>query len=504
MSASVLRFIDVTFSYTVPGDPVFRSLCIHFSKGWTGVVGPNGVGKSTLAKLAAGVLKPTTGSVVMGESSTAFYCEQETAAPPECAHEFISGEEPASGKLRSLLGIGADWPERWESLSHGERKRFQIGAALWKEPDILVLDEPLNHVDLRARRLIASSLQTFAGIGIVVSHDREFLDALCRSCLFMRPGSAILRRGGFSGGSEQLRLDDLAREKKYLDALERHRDLKKRAASLKRRETGRPGRLSKRNIARHDHDAKSRVDGARLTGKDAKGARRAKLLEARADTLGLEASSLYFKRRKTEGILFRGERSKRDCILRMEEQSITLGPAKRLLVPELEILPADRIAIIGDNGTGKSSLIRSIVPAIDLRPEQVVYIPQEIEAKQWEEVREKMSGLDGRRLGMMLTAFHRLGSEPERLILSESPSPGEKRKIMLGLGLLKTPSIIIMDEPTNHMDLPSMQCIEDALNQFDGALLLVSHDLSFINNTTNIRWEILSHGEESVLEVNRR
>jgi|GEM_PF-3064078 len=192
-----------------------------------GAVGHNGVGKSTLARLAAGILKPAAGSVITGEASTAFYCEQETASPPDCAHEFLSSTEPSSGKICSLLGIGPDWPARWGSLSYGERKRFPIGAALWSEPDIPVLDESVNHVDLCARRLTASSLIGFKGVGIVVLHDREFLNTLCRYCLFMHPGHAVFRRENFSEGFARQRLEDEARERKYSAALPEYRGVKK-------------------------------------------------------------------------------------------------------------------------------------------------------------------------------------------------------------------------------------------------------------------------------------
>ena len=89
-----------------------------------------------------------------------------------------------------------------------------------------------------------------------------------------------------------------------------------------------------------------------------------------------------------------------------------------------------------------------------------------------------------------MTIVRRLGSNPERLLSSRVPSPGESRKLLLALGLSKTPWLVIMDEPTNHMDLPSIECLEKALNDYTGALVLVSHDRVFLNNTTNIQWNI--------------
>ncbi len=500
MSAANLKFIDVTFSYQ-SSEPIISSLNLHFARGWTGIVGPNGAGKSTVAKLAAGILTPTAGTVVHTGPLRALYCEQDTAELPDGADRFMSGTGAHSGKLRSLLGIEDDWIERWRTLSHGERKRFQAGVALWSEPDILVLDEPVNHVDMRTKDLLLTSLRTFKGIGIIVSHERSFLDALCDTCLFMRPGEAVLRRGNFSKGFEQQELEDEARERKYLNARAYAHDMKKRANLVKQRESAKENRLTKRGIARHDHDAKGRIDGARLTGKDKTGSRKAKLLANRAEESAGEASSLYFKQRKVEGILFRGERSMRDSLFQMDTQSIPLGPAKRLFVPDLRILPADRIAIIGDNGTGKSTLLNFVVRRIHLAPGQVVYIPQEIDTDLWDSVNTDMMSLAGRDAGLVYTAVHRLGSEPDRVIGSQNPSPGEKRKIMLALGLLKKPSILIMDEPTNHMDMPSIRCIEDALRQFTGALVVVSHDPVFIRNTSETVWELRSRGTDTELRI---
>ncbi len=501
MSATNLKFVDVSFSYHILQEPIVSSLNVHFSKGWTGIIGPNGAGKSTVAKLAAGILLPTRGSVIIDDGLKSFYCEQSTAEPPDRVADFIIKAESLSGKLCSMLEIGTDWADRWDTLSHGERKRLQVGMALWCEPDILVLDEPFNHVDIDTKQLLLSSLLTFNGIGIVVSHERDMLDALCHSCLFMRPGYAVLRRGNFTEGHQSQQLEDAVREKNYRLAQTRFRETKKRAASLRQREDAKAGKLSKRKIAKHDRDAKCKVDGARLTGKDKKGARKVKLLEARAEKLESDASSLNFRRRKTNGILFKGEVSERKSLVVIEKQSIPLGPVKKLLVPDINVSPEDRIAIIGRNGTGKSTLVNVLIRKIRLLPEHVVYIPQEIDAQLWEKTRDAMSQLDGGSLGLLLTAVHRLGSEPDRVIHSETPSPGEMRKIMLALGLLKNPSLIIMDEPTNHMDIPSIQCLENALCQYDGGLIIVSHDRAFIRNTTDTIWEIVGSGSEFKLTI---
>lgn len=504
MSVSNLKFIDVSFSYTISSDPICTALNIHFSQGWTGIVGSNGAGKSTIAKIAAGLLAPTTGTVIANGCPTRYYCEQSTAQLPDDAEDFLTNDEPFAGKLRSILEVECDWFLRWNTLSHGERKRIQIGCALARESDVLILDEPVNHIDAHTKKIILSALSLYRGIGIIISHQREFLDTLCKACLFLNNGNALLRKGAYSEGLAQQKTDDENREKKYEDALEKYHDMKNRAVALKQRECGKESRLSKRNIAKHDHDAKSRIDGARLTGKDRNGLRKATTFERRAQEAGSEAAELRFRQRRIEGILFQGEQSQRKIIARLSAQSIPLGSEKNLIIPELEIAPSDRIAITGRNGCGKSTLISKLIPALLIDSEEKVYIPQEIDDSAWSAAQLKLRLLSSKDVGIVYDAVYRLGSEPQRLRHSTSPSPGEKRKILLSIGLLSKPALIIMDEPTNHLDLPSIHCMEEALRQFTGALIIVSHDQSFISATTEKDWEIVSCDTGSVLKITRR
>lgn len=121
---------------------------------------------------------------------------------------------------------------------------------------------------------------------------------------------------------------------------------------------------------------------------------------------------------------------------------------------------------------------------------KLIWIPQEITADECSGYLEEVKRLSREALGQLMTIVRRLGSDPERVLSSSVPSPGEARKLLLALGLSKTPWLVIMDEPTNHMDLPSVECLEKALNDYIGALVLVSHDREFLNNTTNIQWNI--------------
>ncbi|HOP63740.1 MAG TPA: ATP-binding cassette domain-containing protein [Spirochaetota bacterium] len=491
MSSVNLRFINVSFLYSTTSEEIVSSLSVQFGSGWTGIVGPNGAGKTTIARLAAGILLPTAGSITgPGPGTLALHCEQETETPPEFSEDFLDSSCNRSGELRSLLGINDNWLSRWNTLSHGERKRFQAGVTLWREPEILALDEPTNHLDSAARDLISDALKTYRGTGILISHDRELLDSLCSATLFIRPGSAVLRPGGVSVGLKQESLEDISRERKHELATEEYKRTRRSLQSLKQRESSRNGSLSKRGISRHDHDSKSRVDLARLTGKDKTASRKIKLLENRAGTLKEEAESKHFRRRRIDGFTLKGEKFRGDRIAIVPGGNIKMGGSGFMEMPELTILPTDRIGITGDNGTGKSTLLRHIKSSLKLPDEKILYISQEISRREWLEIDKRIKRLSGEEKGELLSVVHRLGSEPERILETEMPSPGEIRKLVLGLGLLKVPNIILMDEPTNHMDLPSVQCIEEALAGFEGALILVSHDRFFLKKLTTAEWRL--------------
>jgi ATPase subunit of ABC transporter with duplicated ATPase domains len=158
--------------------------------------------------------------------------------------------------------------------------------------------------------------------------------------------------------------------------------------------------------------------------------------------------------------------------------------------------PDDRIALTGRNGGGKSSLIRYILKILDMPRDRLTYIPQEIDQRSSKEIMSRALELSGERLGKMMAVVSRLGSRPHRLLESRQPSPGETRKLLLATGIANEPYLIVMDEPTNHMDLPSIECLEKALEGCPCGLLLVSHDRRFLEKLTDRRWHI-SHEEES-------
>ncbi len=411
--------------------------------------------------------------------------------------EAMDGE---AWKVKGRLGLEADWLERWESLSHGERKRAQIAVALWLKPRVLAVDEPTNHIDAPARRLLGGALRDFGGVGLLVSHDRELLDRLCRQCVFVDPPGATVRPGGYSQGIQQEALEEgsLRREaeqaRRQRDRLER--EVVRRRAAAARSDK----RRSKRGLGK-DNSERYKRNLARVSGRDGQSGRLLRQMDGRLEQARQKAEEIRQKKTYDLGIWLGEERSKRDVLLRLAAGVIDLGGGRTLNHPDLVMRPHDRVALCGPNGGGKSTLVRHLLRRLNIEAARLVYLPQEISAGQARRILAEARSLPRAELGRTMTAVSRLGSRPHRLLESDEPSPGEVRKILLGLGIARVPHLIVMDEPTNHLDLPSIECLEEALDACPCGLLLVSHDERFLARLTAIRWRIASDGCDPKLEV---
>jgi ATPase subunit of ABC transporter with duplicated ATPase domains len=382
-------------------------------------------------------------------------------------------------------------------LSHGERKRAQIGALLWLSPAVAAVDEPTNHIDADARAALASALKQFRGVGLLVSHDRDLLDTLCHQCIFVDPPEVVLRPGGYTQGAAQAEAElEQARAEDALARKEINR--LKSEARRRRRLADKSARLrSKRGLAIKDHDARDKINRARLSGKDAVGGKQARTMRTRVERVEERRMSINVKKTYETGIWMPGSICKRDTLLRINAGQLPLGEGRSLRFGDLVMAPGDRIGMTGPNGAGKSTLIRHIVDNHTLPGERVTYLPQEVSESESRRIIEEVRVLPRRRLGTAMTVISRLGSRPERLLETDLPSPGEVRKLLIALGVAREPWLIIMDEPTNHLDLVSIRCLEAALDDCPAGLLLVSHDRHLLDRLTRMRWVLASHEQGS-------
>jgi macrolide transport system ATP-binding/permease protein len=499
MAKHFLRFTGVDFGYETSPELLFINIDLHFSPGWTGVVGANGAGKSTLLRLACGDLLPSAGNVSAPVLS--IYCPQRTDNPPDGLDDLFDSTIREAALIKAKLGLDENWPDQWDKLSHGERKRLQIGAALFREPDVLAVDEPTNHLDAPARDVLMAALEDYKGIGILVSHDRELLDRLCSAAVFVSPPDAVLRPGNYSEASREAAREETEQARQRQKAADELARLQ-RTWSDRRREASRAGaRQSKRKLSRQDRDGREKIDRARVTGQDAARGRMQKQMEGRLKQALTRLDGTGFTKKHPAGIEVTGEEYRGDTLVFLPAGSLSLGPGRNLIHPDLYVRPGDRISLTGPNGSGKSTLVQTIMEGMDLPEDRQLYMPQEISVRESSFVMEQARELSGENLGWVMNMVSRLGSRPERLLESRLPSPGEVRKLLLSLGLLGKPWLVVLDEPTNHLDLPSIERLEAALAGTQAALLLVSHDRPFLLALTSTAWEIEPEESDYILRV---
>ena len=325
MALAQLTFQSVELAHPGMTMPLFSDLTVQFPSGWTGIVGPNGAGKTTLLKVATGELAAQSGTVQ--RKGLSLYVAQRTDDPPEFLEDFIWA--PDATVLKARLRVGEDWPERWSTLSHGERKRAQIAVALWREPAILALDEPSNHIDADARRLLLLALTEFTGIGLLVSHDRALLDELCTQCLLIDPPDAVLRPGGVTAALAQQDNDEKSVRNTNEDLRGTENRLKaeaQRRRVIADQKTSAARGSKQKKIPIHDHDGRAMRNLAKLTGKDAYSGKMVALMNQRAGKVAAQRAEIAVKKRYETGIWVDGASFiPRDFLVRLPAGSLPLG-----------------------------------------------------------------------------------------------------------------------------------------------------------------------------------
>ena len=481
-----INISNLSFSYPSSSQLLFDSVSLRIHKGWTAITGPNGSGKTTLIKLIGGILSPSSGNV--SAPGLFYYCEQKTDNIPEGFKGFLNSYDPASFRIKSSLEIEDEWIARWNTLSHGERKRCQVAAALFSNPDILAVDEPSNHLDLESKEFLFNALISFKGIGLLVSHDRKLLNDLCTNTLFIFNHKIDFRKSSYMTAVEEREREN----KSHTDQLETlNKDLKKlksKAIVQKQNADKVDKELSKRNIGRKDRNAKAKIDLARLTGRDAVAGRLYRKTKNEIERKNEILNSIEVNRSFELGIEFSSVKLNRYFPFSIPSFELKLNDYRRLYIPDLMISSGEKIGISGKNGSGKTTFIKNIVEQLRFPGQDLIYIPQEIDAKSVNGLMKRIWALNDSEKGKIMTIVSKLNSDPKHLFETDEPSPGEVRKLLLAEGISYSPALIIMDEPTNHMDIPSIECIENALNQCACPVLLVSHDTVFLKNVVSAYW----------------
>lgn len=476
---------DVSYSYPGSTQTVLDSVRAVFPVGWTGIIGNNGCGKSTLARIATGMLAPDSGTV-SPRGLVVAYCEQDATIPPDRLEDFACSWEQTAVRLRVDLGVDDDWPWRYDMLSSGQQKRLQVAVALWENPDVLVMDEPTNHVDVLTRRAILRALAGYRGVGLLISHDRELLDALAGQCLCFEGARVVMRPGGYTQAGEQAACDTKTAQRQRRDAKREAARIQAEAARRRNEASKSDAKRSARHLDAKDHDGKGRIKLAVYTGKDGVAGKLSSRMDARLEKVRQTLEEAHVNKQYAGDIWMDAGASPRKVLVRMEAGDLVQGE-HCLRIPDLAVGNAEHIGIAGVNGSGKTTLLTALMRRApdDL---STLFIPQEIGSVLAARIMASLHEASPGERGRVLSIVAQLNSDPDRILDGDELSPGELRKLMLAQGILCHPVLIAMDEPTNHLDVGSIEALERVLVAYPGALVLVSHDERLLEKTTDFRW----------------
>ncbi len=514
MSEISFRAVGKTYDgFTYP----LRNLSFDVYKGeHVALLGENGSGKSTVLKLISGALSPDEGEIFISRQSSVAVLTQIPNFPADYSTEDVlkdaqrelfeaetrlrelekqmanckdglilaeydalsenfrlsGGYEKDAERARVAFGLQIDdemLEKRFSSLSGGEKTRVCLAALVLKEPDILLLDEPTNHLDTPAAQWLEERVRSFKGTVLTVSHDRYFLDKTADRCIVLEEGKAEFYAGNYSFYQEESH----RREKAAMESFEK---------KLK--------------------DAKKLLESAEMLhiwGNKGKGR-----LHKRAFSMEKKAAELMPEKRPQQKLKF-GSRFKStsytgDTLFDIRNIQMSFGERELFEIRDTLLRAEERVALIGPNGSGKTTLIKILLRELKAPVNhftrgdslKTAYLPQEINfPDESESLLDCYLGVLKQTPAQARNTLARFGFRGEDVFKSiDSLSGGEKTRLKLSLIMQGDANLLILDEPTNHLDLKNREWIEEALAEYTGAMLLVSHDRYFASKFAERIWEI--------------
>ncbi|HCS70348.1 MAG TPA: elongation factor 3 [Rhodospirillaceae bacterium] len=468
-----LRDIDLTFG----GTPLLEGAELAVMRGdRLCLVGRNGSGKSTLLKIAGGLIDPDKGEIFVQPGATVRYLAQEPdlsghATTLDYVEDGLApGDDPYRAQyLLDVLGLtGQETPGH---LSGGEARRAALARALAPKPDILLLDEPTNHLDLPAIAWLEQELKSMSSAIVMISHDRRFLENLSRATLWLDRGQVKRLEQGFAAFEEWR--DELLEQ----ESTARHKLDRKIAAET--------------HWLIHGVSARRKRNQRRLGN----------LMDMRQQKREL--------RQVTGEVKLAAAQSETSGKLVIDAEDITKAYGERTLIDgfSTRILRGDRVGIIGPNGAGKTTLL-NILTGQAAPDTGKVKVGVSVEMVTLDQKRESLNPRTS--LSDALTDGSgdtiSVGGEPRHVISymkdflflpEQAPTPigelsgGERGRLMLARALARPSNLLVLDEPTNDLDLETLDLLQEMIADYEGAVLLVSHDRDFIDRvvTSTVAWE---------------
>ena len=438
-----------------------------------GVVGINGAGKSTLLKIVAGLQKPDSGNIRLGQGTLVGYLDQIPDLPKGTVREVLGDGWEVDAAI-DRLGMTKAIDTQIDHLSGGQLKRVALAKIFAEHNDVLILDEPTNHLDLSAIEWLEQKITSFPGAVVLVSHDRFLLDQVTTRMIEIDRGKTYVHAGGYSALLEA----QAEREVQAQNAEQIRKNMARHELAWLRR-----------GVKARSTKPQARIDAAnRLLAGGKEAAAREGTIEFNVDTPRLGQT-----------------------VIKAHNVSFSYPNGRQILNGiNLELGPGDRIGIVGPNGAGKSTFVNLLA----LRSEPSIGTVKHGSTVATSYFEQGSDNFNLEATVQELVAGPRgIPGSPEDIAIMKSfwftgalcktkardLSGGERRRLQLLLALTLKPNVLFLDEPTNDLDLETIRLIEEFLAQWPGTLIVVSHDRTFLSRTTDRLLEV--HADGSIADI---
>lgn len=527
----LIQLNSVSFNYEGE-DPLFEDVQLTVKEGEvTSLVGANGSGKSTLLKLLVGKLKPIEGTAVI--NCKPYYVQQvdltvaqEEKTIYEYISEFYENWWEIPNETEKLFGLTINTEAQAKTLSGGELMKLNLAIALAHKPDVLVLDEPTNHLDVSS----ISNLIEFINSNkdqysyLIVSHDTFFLNSVVNRTIELENGELTVYGGNYDFYKEQKELHLRGLKKQYDIAKHKLLNAEAQAQKEKEKQEQRAAKTKKEIAEGSERDKKligKMQDSGSSTNKAAKTA--FERIKAEAED-ALEVNELDEERRLAFMNITNTKDNKGKTIFETKEAKLYIGETALIEKLNLKVEYGDRVVIAGNNGSGKTSLIKGLIKLGDPNSKDTDLGEAHIEGEvivhkelNWVYIDQNYS-LIKPELSLLenLIAYNpnytqdkakeQLGKFQFKTVAEmnkpgKNLSGGEMVRLIMAMITAFPIDMIILDEPTNNLDVETVEVLVKSLNNFRGAIMVISHNIDFLNNINIKTSYIIKDGKLTLMNI---